>query len=54
MKNAIKQNKNENSEYYNIIEAFNELDKMDINIKNDIDDKEEIYNALYNKYDGIN
>ena len=54
MKNVIKQNKNENSEYNNKIEAFNELDKMDIKIKNDIDDKEEIYNAIKNKYDSIN
>ena len=30
MKNVIKQNKNENSEYNNKIEAFNELDKMNV------------------------
>ena len=51
MKNVIKQNKNENSEYNNKIEAFNELDKIDIKIKKDIDDKKEIYNAINNKYD---
>ena len=54
MKNLIKQNKNENSEYNNKLEAFNELDKMDFDIKKDIDYKDEIYNGIYNKYENIN
>ena len=36
------------------IKAFNELDKMDFDIKNDIDYKDEIYDGIYNKYENIN
>ena len=53
MKKVIKQNINENSEYNNKIEAFNELDKMDIKIKNDIDYKEETYKVIKDKYESI-
>jgi len=53
MKNVIKQKK-EDIEYAKKIEAFNELDKMDFDIKKDIDYKDEIYNGIYNKYDNIN
>ena len=54
MKNIIKLNKNENSKYNNKIEAFNELHKMDFDIKKDIDYKDEIYDGIYNKYENIN
>ena len=36
------------------IKAFNELDKMDYDIKKDIDYKDKIYNGIYNKYENIN
>ena len=47
-------NKNENIEYDNKIKAFNELDKMDFDIKKDIDYKDEIYNGLKEKYKHMN
>ena len=37
MKNIIKQSKKENIEYDNKTKAFNELDKMDFDIKKDIE-----------------
>lgn len=54
MKNIIKQSKKENIEYDNKTKAFNELDKMDFDIKKDIDYKDEIYDGIYNKYENIN
>lgn len=34
--------------------AIKELDSLDLNISNDIDEKDEIYNALMDKYESIN
>ena len=54
MKNEIKQIKKEYDKNNNQINAFEELDKMDLDIKNVINDKEEIYNGLKEKYEHTN
>lgn len=59
LKKSIKMQKlpfsiNDDDENLDIkIKAFNELDNMNLNIKDDIDYKEEIYKGIKDKYESV-